>query len=133
MHEHQVAQGLHRRPLAAHALVLRALGHLAEALDRRRPASLQLSMAFPQVGRVGRADQQPHRMPPVQLGLDVCRHLDPVDHEVADQPVDHGVLHHHPDHAGPSQVALAELGIGQVLVLESRHAGQYAPRTDTCP
>ena len=85
----------------------------------------QLPLGFPQVGRVGRSHQQPHRMPPVQLGLDVRRHLDPVDHQVADQPVDHGVLHHHADQTGPSQVALAELGVRQILILESRHAGQY--------
>lgn len=88
-------------------------------------------MGFPQIGRVGRSDQQPHRMPPVQLGLDMRRYLDPVDHQVVDQTVDHGVLHHYSDHAGSSQVALAELGIGQVLVVESRHAGSIHRRTDT--
>ena len=64
-------------------------------------------------------------MPPVQLGLDVGHHFDPVDHQIADQPVDDGVLHHHPDQTGPSQVALAELGVRQVLS-SNRHAGQSA-------
>ncbi len=71
-------------------------------------------------------------MTPVQLGLDVRRHLDPVDHQIADQPVDHGVLHDHPDQTGASQVALAELGIRQVLVLESRHDGSIHRCTDNC-
>jgi len=48
-------------------------------------------------------------------------------HQVADQPVDDSVLHHHPDQAGASQVALAEFGISQVLVPESRHVWQYSP------
>ena len=64
-------------------------------------------------------------MPPVELGLDRRRHLDSVNHQVADQPVDDSVLHHHPDQTGPSQVALPELGISRVL--ESRHTGLYPP------
>jgi hypothetical protein len=66
-------------------------------------------------------------MPAVKLGFDVRRHLDSVDHQIRDQPVDHSVLHHHPDQTSASQVTLAELGISQVLVLEARHAGQYPP------
>src|SRR5450755_2636683 len=122
-----MAQGLYRRPLAADALVLATPGHPAEPLDRRRPAGPQLPESLPQVGRIGRADQQPHWMPPVKLGFDVRRHFDSVDHQVADQPVDDGVLHHHPDQTSAGQIALAELGISQVLVLEARHAGQYLP------
>ena len=66
-------------------------------------------------------------MPAVKLGFDVRRHFDSVDHQIADQPVDDGVLHHHPDQTGAGQIALAELGISQVLVLEARHARQYPP------
>jgi hypothetical protein len=66
-------------------------------------------------------------MPPVKLGLHVRRHLDSVNHQVPDQPVDRSVLHHHPDQTGAGQVALTKFGIGQVLVLKSRHAGQYPP------
>jgi catechol 2,3-dioxygenase-like lactoylglutathione lyase family enzyme len=34
--------------------------------------------------------------------------------------------HHHPDQTGPSEIALAELGIRHLLALESQHAGQSA-------
>ncbi len=58
-------------------------------------------------------------MASVELGLDVARHLDAVDHEVGDQAVDLGVLHDHPDQPGTVEHALAELRPGQVLVHES--------------
>ena len=61
-------------------------------------------------------------MASVELGLDVTGHLDAVDHEVGDEPVDLGVLHDDADQAGAGQVALAELGTGQVLLDESLHA-----------
>ena len=86
VHEHKMAQGLHCRPLAADALVLRTLGHPAEPLDRRRPAGPQLPESLPQVGRIGRADQQPHWMPPVKLGFDVRRHLDPLTTRLLTSP-----------------------------------------------
>jgi hypothetical protein len=66
-------------------------------------------------------------MATVKLGHDVRRHLDAVDHQVAAQPVDHRVLHHHLDQPIATQIAFAELGTCQVLILESRHAGQYPP------
>ena len=71
VHEHKMAQGLHCRPLAADALVLRTLGHPLEPPERRRPVCPQLSRGFLQIGRIGRADQQPHWMATVELGLDV--------------------------------------------------------------
>src|SRR5215475_1306727 len=64
-------------------------------------------------------------MPAVKFGFDVRRHLDSVDHQVAHQPVDDGILHDHSDQTGASQVAFSEFGTGQVLVLECRHTGQY--------
>jgi hypothetical protein len=127
VHKHQVPHGLYRRPLAADALMFGTAGHPSEPFERRRPRGLQLAEASEQFGRVGRPDQQPHRMPPVKLGVDVRRHLNPVDHQVGDQPVDDGVLHHHPDQPGASQVTLAEFGVAQVLVVESRHPRQYRP------
>jgi hypothetical protein len=69
-------------------------------------------------------------MPAVKLSLDVGRHFHSVDHQVADQPVNDGVGHHHPDQTGTSQVALAELSVRQVLVLESSHAGSIHRSTD---
>src|SRR5215472_11448989 len=64
-------------------------------------------------------------MPAVKFGFDVRRHLDSVDHQVTHQPVDDGILHYHSDQTGASQVAFSEFGIGQVLVFECRHTGQY--------
>src|SRR5215472_16241153 len=64
-------------------------------------------------------------MPAVKFGFDVRRHLDSVDHQVAHQPVDDGILHYHSDQTGASQVAFSEFGIGQVLVFECRHTEQY--------
>src|SRR6516165_2651784 len=64
-------------------------------------------------------------MPAVKFGFDVRHHLDSVDHQVAHQPVDDGILHHHSDQTGASQVAFSEFGIRQVLVFECRHTGQY--------
>jgi len=66
-------------------------------------------------------------MAPVEPGLDIRHHLDPVHHQVADQPVDDSIPHHHPDQTGASQVALPEFGLRQVLVLKSRYARQYPP------
>ena len=39
-----------------------------------------------------------------------------------DQAVYHGVLHDHADQPGPTQVALAELRAGEILVVEASHA-----------
>src|SRR5215472_1544809 len=64
-------------------------------------------------------------MPAVKFGFDVRCHLDSVDHQVAHQPVDDGILHYHSDQTGASQVAFSEFGIGQVLVFECRHTWQY--------
>ncbi len=61
-------------------------------------------------------------MTPVELCLDVLGDLDPVHHEVGDEPFDHGVLHDDADQACPGQIALAELCTVQVLVDISFHA-----------
>jgi hypothetical protein len=53
VHEHQMALGLYRRPLAADALVLQTAGHRPQPLDRRRPAGPELPDSLPQVGRIG--------------------------------------------------------------------------------
>src|SRR5689334_15022682 len=66
-------------------------------------------------------------MPTVKFGFDVGHHLDSVDHQVAHQPIDDGIPHHHPDQTGISQVTFPELSTGQILVLEHRHTGQYPP------
>jgi hypothetical protein len=60
-------------------------------------------------------------VPVVELGLDVRHDLDPVHHEVGDQSVYLGVLHHHADQPSPAEVALAELGASEVLVIEASH------------
>ena len=90
VHEHKMAQSLHRRPFAADPLVFGTIGQTSEPLERRRPVGPQLPKSLQQVGRIGRADQQPHGMPPVEFGLNVRRHLHTVDHQVAHQPVDDG-------------------------------------------
>jgi hypothetical protein len=82
----------------------------------------QLPPGLPQVGRLVGPDQQPHRVPAVELGLHVRHDLDPVDHEVGDQAVYLGVLHDHADQPRPTQVALAELRAGEVLLVEASHA-----------
>jgi len=120
-----MTQGLHSRPLAADPLVLRPFRHPLEPPERRRPAGPQLPEGFPQVTGIGRADQPPHWIATVELGLHVGHHLDPVNHEVTDQPVDDSIRHYDPDEAGARQVTLPEFGVSQVLVLESRHARQY--------
>ena len=48
-------------------------------------------------------------MTPVELCLDVLGDLDTVNHEVGDEPVDHGILHDDADQACRGQIALAEL------------------------
>jgi hypothetical protein len=42
-----------------------------EPPERRRPVCPQLPKGFGQIGRIGRAEQQPHGMATVELGLDV--------------------------------------------------------------
>ena len=86
----------------------------------------QLSPSLAQVGRLIGTDQQPHRVTAVELRLDVRHHLDAVDHEVGDQTVDLGVLHDHADQPRPTQVALAELRAGEVLVVEASHADRLS-------
>ena len=54
-------------------------------------------------------------------------YLNPTPVGVVLLPVDDGILHHHSDQTGARQVAFSELGIGQVLVFECRHTGQYPP------
>src|SRR6476469_717459 len=66
-------------------------------------------------------------MPAVKFGLDVGHHLDSVDHQVAHQPVDDGILPYHSDPTRARQVAFSEFGLGQVLVFECRHTWQYPP------
>ena len=105
VHEDQVTQRLDRRPLVVDALVLAAVGHRLEPRVRRLPVVAQRGPRLAQVGRLVGADQQAHRMAPVELGLDVAGHLDAVDDEVGDQPVDLGVLQDHTDQAGAGQVS----------------------------
>ena len=69
-------------------------------------------------------------MPAVELDLDVRHDLDPVDHEVGNQAVYLGVLHDHADQPGPTQVALAELRAGEVLVVEASHAHRLVSAAD---
>lgn len=63
-------------------------------------------------------------MPVVELGLDVRHDLDPVHYEIGNQAVYLGVLHDHADQPGPAEVALAELGASEVLVIEASHANR---------
>ena len=122
MHEDEVTQGLDHRPLAVDSVMLAALGHGPDPLGGRGPVVPQPPPGLPQVGRLIGADQQPHRVPTVQLGLDVRHDLDAVDHEVGDEAVYLGVLHHHADQPRPTEVALAELRTGEILVVEASHA-----------
>jgi hypothetical protein len=105
-------------------------GHPSELFERLRPRCPQLAEALQQFDAIGRSDQQSNRLSPVKLGLDVRGHLNPVDHQITDQALNDGVLHDHPDQPGTSQVTLSELGVGQVLVSESRHPRQYRQSSD---
>ena len=120
--EDQVAQRLDHRPLTVHAAMLAPLGHRPHPLDGLCPVIPSCRHASAQVGRVVGPDQQSHRRRRSSSASTYAHHLDPVDHQVGDQAVDLGVLHHHADQAGPAEVALAELGTGQVLVIETSHA-----------
>jgi hypothetical protein len=102
--------------------MLAALGHGADTLGGRGPVVPQLPPGLSQVGRLIGADQQPYRVAAVELRLDVRHDLDPVDHEIGDQAVDLSVLHDHADQPSSTQIALAELCAGEVLVVEASHA-----------
>ena len=67
--------------------------------DGRGPVGAQLAPRLTQVGGVVGADEQPHRVAAVELGLDVGHDVDPVDHEAGDHAVDDDVLHDDADHA----------------------------------
>ena len=54
--------------------------------------------------------------------IELCADLDSVDHQVGDQAIDLGVLHDHADHPRSTEVTLAELCAGEVLVVEASHA-----------
>jgi len=116
-----VTQGLDHRPLTVDAAMLAPLGHGPDPLDGPGPVVPQLPPPLRQVDRIVGPDQQPHRVPAVELGLDVRRHLDPVHYETGNQAVYLGVLHDHADQPGPAEVALAELGASEVLVIEASH------------
>ena len=62
----------------------------------------------------------------VEFRLDVRHHLHAVDHKVGDQTVDLSALHDHADQTCPTQVALAELRAGEVLVVEASHADRLS-------
>jgi hypothetical protein len=122
VHEDKVTQRFDHGPLAVDALMFTVLGHGPDSLGGRGPVVLQLPPGLAQVGRLIRADQQAYRVAAVQLRLDVRHDLDPVDDEIGNQAVDLGVLHDHTDHPRSTQVALAELCAGEVLVVEASHA-----------
>jgi hypothetical protein len=126
VYEDEVTHGLDHRPLAVDAVMLAALGHGPGALGSRGPGLPQLSPSLAQVGRLIGTDQQPHRVAAVELRLDVRHHLHAVDHKVGDQTLDLNVLHDHADQTRPTQVALAELRVGEVFVVEPSHADRLS-------
>ena len=133
MHEDEVPHGLDHRPLAVDAVMLAALGHRPGPLDCRGPGMPQLSPRLSQVTRLIGTNQQPHRVAVVELRLDVRHHLHAVDHEVGDQAVDLNVLHDNTDQPRPTQVAFAELRVGEVFVVEASHADRLGRTPHTRP
>jgi len=97
-----------------------------EPPERRSPSPPAAAGRLPQVGRIGRADQQPHWMPAVKLGLHVRRHLDSVDHQVPDQPSITASCITTPIRR--ARVKSHSRNSASVRsVLKSRHAWQYPP------
>ena len=131
VHEDKVTQGFDHRPLAVDALMFAVVGHGPDTLGGRGPVVSQLPPGLSQVGRLIGADQQPYGVAAVELRLDVRHDLDSVDHEIGDQAVDLSVLHDHADQPSSTQIALAELCAGEVLVVEASHADRLGRTAHT--
>ena len=157
--ERQVAERLDERPLTADRCVERLGRQRAGTLDRLGPLLLEQVPGLAEARRVGRVHERTLGRLPVQFRFDVGRHLDAVDHDVAqlavDDHVEHlgteelGAVHHHAAELGavephPPAVGVLELHLvqsragqrsaserraGQVLVDELAHGTDRRPRS----
>ncbi len=105
VHEHKMpAQGLHR---ADHSHARRPPAPRSPGTPWSRPRSVAAQSprscreSFPRIARIGRADQQPHRIAAVELGLDVLDVTStPLTTRLLTSPSMTASLHHHPDQTG---------------------------------
>lgn len=118
--EQQVPLGLDQRPLAVHLLVQLGLGQQPGAVERRLPQRLDGTPSSPVVvGGRGVTRQHPRGVLPVELGLDVCGHIDVVHDETFEVATEVDVAPIAVDDLQTADLAIADLEAGKVAQVDA--------------
>ena len=99
-----MAQGLGEGPLAVDRHVLGTRRHPGDSLDGRCPHRLQPRPTRSEIGGIGRVQDRPFGVAPVELGRQEWRDLDTPDAQPVDLAVEVGAVQGHATNPHPAQV-----------------------------